>query len=60
MDGMRVRFGANRQKKGTKQRIVLYWKRIMREFGVNWMDVERLFGNRNGWEQCGREDETSV
>merc|ERR1711867_105278 len=42
------------KKKGMKRKTVLYWKRILRECGVDWTDVERLCGDRDGWKACVR------
>ena len=41
--------------KGKKRKTVLYWKRMLRECGVDWTDVERLCGDRDGWKECVRE-----
>ena len=43
------------KKKGRQRKTVLYWKRILRECGVDWTDVERLCGDRDGWKVCVRE-----
>ena len=43
------------KKKGMKRKTVLYWKRILKESGVDWTDVERLCGDRDGWRACVRE-----
>ena len=42
----------NDKEKGMKRKTVLYWKRILRDSGVNWADVERLCADKNGWKQC--------
>ena len=34
---------------GEKRKTVLYWKRILRECGVDWTDIERICGDRDGW-----------
>ena len=34
---------------GRKKKTVLYWKRMLREAGVNVTDVERLVRDRKGW-----------
>ena len=38
--------------KGRKRKTVLYWKRLLRECGVDWTDVERLCGDRDEWKVC--------
>ena len=35
--------------KGRKRKTVLYWKRLLREAGIDWTDVERLSGDRKVW-----------
>ena len=35
--------------KGKKKKTVLYWKRLMKEAGWDWTDVERLANDRKGW-----------
>ena len=37
---------------GKKRKTVLYWKRLLREAGVDWTDIERLMRNRKGWKKC--------
>ena len=37
------------KRKGKKRKTVLYWKRILRECGVDWTDIERICGDRDGW-----------
>ena len=41
--------------KGMKRKTVLYWKRMLKECGVDWTDIERLCGDRDGWKTCVRE-----
>ena len=40
---------------GRKRKTVLYWKRMLNECGVDWTDVERVCGDRDGWKECVRE-----
>ena len=35
-----------------KRKTLLYWKRMLRECGVDWTDVERLESDRDGWKVC--------
>lgn len=37
--------------RGRKRKTVLYWKRMLREAGVDWTDVERMSGDRDGWKK---------
>ena len=41
--------------KGRKRKTILYWKRMLRECGVDWTDVERVCGDRDGWRGIVRE-----
>ena len=41
--------------KGRKRKTVLYWKRLMREAGIDWTDVERLSGDRVVWKSLVNE-----
>ena len=41
--------------KGRKRKTVLYWKRVLRECGVDWTDIERVCGDRDGWRVRVRE-----
>ena len=34
------------KKKGMKRKTVLYWKSLLREYGVDWTDVERVCSDR--------------
>lgn len=34
---------------GRKKKTVLYWKKLLREAGVDWTDVERMSADRDGW-----------
>jgi hypothetical protein len=34
---------------GRKRKTVLYWKRVMKEAGLDWTDVERLTSDREEW-----------
>ena len=36
---------------GKKRKTVLYWKGILREAGIDWVDIERLTGDRKGWRE---------
>ena len=40
---------------GRKRKTVLYWKRVLKECGVDWTDVERVCSDRDGWKECVRE-----
>ena len=40
-----------RSKMIEKKKTVLYWKRMLREAGVDVTDVERLVGDRKGWKK---------
>ena len=42
------------KKKKMKQKTVLYWKKILREPGVDWTDVEQFCVERNRCKQCVR------
>ena len=35
--------------RGRKKKTTLYWKRIMKEAGWDWTEVERLASDRKGW-----------
>ena len=35
--------------RGRKRKTVLYWKRLLRESGCDWTDIERLCNDRDGW-----------
>ena len=39
------------KKKGKKRKTVLYWKRLLGEAGIDWTDIERLVGDRDGWKE---------
>ena len=41
--------------KGKKKKTVLYWKRLMREAGWDWTDVERLANDRKEWKRMVNE-----
>ncbi len=41
--------------KGRKRKTVLYWKRMLKEAGVDWTDVERLSRDRDGWKSMVKE-----
>ena len=43
------------KKTGKKRKTDLYWKRILREAGTDWTDVERLTGDMEGWRKIVRE-----
>ena len=36
---------------GKKRKTVLYYKRILKESGVDWMDIERVYSDREGWKK---------
>ena len=40
---------------GKKRKTVLYWKRILSEAGMDWMDVGKLAGDLNGWKKLVKE-----
>ena len=40
---------------GKKRKTVLYWKRILRESGTDWTDVERICSDREGWKKRVKE-----
>ena len=40
---------------GRKKKTVLYWKRLLREAGMDWTDVERRAKDRDGWRKFVRE-----
>ena len=45
-----------REKKvGKKRKTVLYWKRLLREAGIDWTDIERIVGDRDGYRELVRE-----
>ena len=31
--------------------MVLYWRRVLREAGIDWTEVERLTSDRKGWKE---------
>ena len=39
---------------GRKKKTVLYWKRLLREAGVDWTDIERRVIDRDGWRKFVR------
>ena len=38
-----------------KRKMILHWKWILRETGIDWTDVERLTGDTEGWRKIARE-----
>ena len=36
---------------GRKRKTVLYWRRVLREAGIDWTEVERLTSDRKGWKE---------
>ena len=38
-----------------KRKMIFHWKRILRETGIDWTDVERLTGDTEGWRKIVRE-----
>ena len=40
---------------GKKRKTVFYWKRMLNECGVDWTDVERVCGDRDGWKSLVNE-----
>ena len=45
----------SRKRKGRKRKTPLYWKRLLREAGVDWTNVERLGSDRDGWKRMVNE-----
>jgi len=43
------------KRKGKKRKTGLYWKRLLREAGVDYTDIERLVGDRDGWRKIVRD-----
>ena len=41
--------------KGRKKKTVLYWKRVMRDAGMDWTQVEQMTSNREGWKKSVKE-----
>ena len=41
--------------KGKKRKTVLYWKRVLREAGIDVTDIERLTSDRDGWKRIVHE-----
>ena len=41
--------------RGKKKKTILYWKKMMKEAGWDWTDVERLVNDRKGWKSMIRE-----
>ena len=36
---------------GRKRKTVLYWRRLLRDAGIDWTEVERLTSDRKGWKE---------
>ena len=36
---------------GRKRKTVLYWKRLLKEAGMDWTDIERRTKDRKGWKR---------
>ena len=36
---------------GRKRKTVLYWKKVLRESGIDWTDIERVCKDRVGWKE---------
>ena len=36
---------------GRKRKTVLYWRRVLKEAGIDWTEVERLTSDRKGWKE---------
>ena len=36
---------------GRKRKTVLCWRRVLREAGIDWTEVERLTSDRKGWKE---------
>ena len=49
--GWYERLEGTRKVKGRKRKTVLYLKRMMKEAGWDWTDVERLASDRKGWKR---------
>ena len=43
------------KKAGKKRKTVLYWKRLLREAGIDWTDIERIVEDRDGYRELVRE-----
>lgn len=41
--------------RGKKRKTVLYWKKMLKECGADWTDVERLCSDREGWRKRVKE-----
>ena len=41
--------------KGRKKKTTLYWKKLMKEAGWDWTEVERLANDRKGWKRMTAE-----
>ena len=39
---------------GRKKKTVLYWKRLLKEAGIDWTDIERRTKDRKEWKKCIR------
>ena len=35
--------------KGRKKKTILYWKKLLKEAGIDWTDIQRLTADREGW-----------
>ena len=44
-----------KKKVGKKRKTVLYWKRLFREVGIDWTDIERIVGGKDGYRELVRE-----
>ena len=43
------------KKAGKKRKTVLYWKRLLREAGIDWTDIKRIVGDRDAYRELVRE-----
>jgi len=54
------RLEGTRKMKGRKRKTVLYWKRLLKEAGIDVTDVERLTGDRETWKEMVNERMTVI
>ena len=47
--------GGREKKVGKKRKTVLYWKRLLREAGIDWTDIERIVGDGDSYRELVRE-----
>ena len=44
-------FGGQGEDGGEEKETVLYWRRVLREAGIDWTEVERLTSDRKVWKE---------